>query len=84
MKDSTRENLSYFGLYKRLLTVKKDIPAEKVSFGDHKDQHFLYFEPEKVIRDKVIIWVPEGLLLCRPGNREGGLPLRIARIQAVA
>ncbi len=60
LKDSTRENLSYFGLYKRLLTVKKDIPAEKVSFGDHKDQHFLYFEPEKVISDKVIIWVHGG------------------------
>ena len=60
LKDSTRENLSYFGLYKRLLTVKKEIPAEKVSFGDHKDQHFLYFEPEKAISDKVIIWVHGG------------------------
>ena len=60
LKDSTRENLSYFGLYKRLLTVKKEIPAEKVSFGDHKDQYLLYFEPEKVSSDKVIIWVHGG------------------------
>ncbi|MBR4430105.1 MAG: alpha/beta hydrolase [Clostridiales bacterium] len=60
MKDSTRENLSYFGLYKRLLTVKKEIQAEKVSFGDHKDQYYLYFEPEKVTSDKVIIWVHGG------------------------
>ena len=60
LKDSTRENLSYFGLYKRLLTVKKEIPADKISFGSHKDQYYLYFEPEKVTSDKVIIWVHGG------------------------
>lgn len=60
MKDSTRENLSYFGLYKRLLKVKKEIPAEKISFGSHKDQYYLYFKPEKVLSDKVIIWVHDG------------------------
>ncbi len=60
MKDSTRESLSYFGMYKELLKVRKEIAAEKVAFGPHKDQYFLYFEPTKVISDKVVVWIHGG------------------------
>ena len=60
MKDTTRENLSYFGLFRRLHKAKKIFTPEHISFGGHKDQYFLYYEPDKVISDKVIIWVHGG------------------------
>ena len=60
MKDSTRENLSYFGLFRRLFTAKKIIEPEKVSFGSHKDQYFYFYEPKEVKSDKVILWVHGG------------------------
>ncbi|MDD6038473.1 MAG: alpha/beta hydrolase [bacterium] len=60
MNDAMRENLSYFGLYRRMLRVKKTITPEAVSFGTHRDQYFLYFEPKKVQSDKVIVWVHGG------------------------
>ena len=57
MKDSTRENLSYWGLYARLLRVKKEIKPQTVSFGNDKQQYFLYYEPKNITSDKVIVWV---------------------------
>ena len=35
MNDYLRENLSYFGLYKRMFQVKKKYKPESVSFGEH-------------------------------------------------
>lgn len=60
MNDSLRENLSYFGLYKKMFSVKKTIVPESISFGNHKDQYFLYYEPSKTISDKIIIWIHGG------------------------
>ena len=60
MKDSTRENLSYWGLYARLLRVKKEIKPQTVSFGNDKQQYFLYYEPKNITSDKVIVWVHGG------------------------
>lgn len=60
MYDSLRENLSYFGLYRRMFKVKKVIKPQKVFFGDDKEQYFLYYEPLKVQSDKVVIWVHGG------------------------
>ena len=60
MKDSTRENLSYFGLFLKMMKVKKEITPEYVSYGSDKDQYLLYYEPPKLISDKVIIWIHGG------------------------
>jgi acetyl esterase/lipase len=60
MKDSTRENLSYFGLFLKMMKVKKEITPEYVSYGSDKDQYLLYYEPQKLISDKVIIWIHGG------------------------
>ena len=60
MNDSLRESLSYFGLFRRMFAVKKTVKAEKVSFGEHKDQYFLYFEPKKITSEKIIVWVHGG------------------------
>ena len=55
MYDSLRENLSYFGLYKRMFKVKKVINSQKVYYGNDKEQYFLYYEPLKVNSDKIVI-----------------------------
>ena len=61
MIDSIRENLSYYPLYYRLLfKTKKEFTPERVSYGDLKDQYFLYYEPVQAVSDKVIFWVHGG------------------------
>ncbi len=60
MYDSLRENLSYIGLYKRMFKVKKMISSQKISFGNDKEQYFLYYEPENVKSDKIVVWVHGG------------------------
>ena len=60
MNDSLRESLSYLGLYMKMFSVKKTVRPEYVSFGEHKDQYFLYYEPTKIISDKVFVWVHGG------------------------
>lgn len=57
MKDSIRESLSYWGLYRKIFQVKKVIKPQAVSFGNGRQQYFLYYEPEHIASDKVIIWV---------------------------
>lgn len=60
MKDSTRESLSYPGLYAKLLRIKKEIKPQSVSFGGDRQQYFLYYEPKQIKSDKVILWVHGG------------------------
>lgn len=60
MNDSLRESFSYFGLYKKMIHARKNIIPESVSFGNDKDQYFLYYEPDNIVSDKIIIWVHGG------------------------
>lgn len=60
MNDSLRESLSYFGLYKKMFQVKKRFKPEFVSFGRNKEQYFLYYGPEQITSDKIIVWVHGG------------------------
>ena len=61
MIDYIRENLSYYPIYYRLLfKTKKDVTPEYVSYGGDKEQYFLYYEPEKPVSDKVVVWVHGG------------------------
>lgn len=60
MKDSIRESLSYWGLYSKLLQVKKLFEPQFIPFGGHRHQYFLYYEPENPVNDKVIIWMHGG------------------------
>ena len=58
MIDYIRENLSYYGIYYRLLfKTKKEVTPEYVSFGGDKEQYFLYYEPKETVSDKIIFWV---------------------------
>ena len=60
MNDYLRESLSYFGLYKKMFQVKKKYEPVAVSYGKNKDQYFLYYEPKRMISDKIIVWVHGG------------------------
>ena len=60
MNDFLRESLSYFGLYRKMFQVKKKHKPVTVSYGNHKDQYFLYYEPKRMISDKIIVWVHGG------------------------
>lgn len=61
MIDYIRENLSYYGIYYRLLfKTKKEVTPEYVSFGGDKEQYLLYYEPKETVSDKIIFWVHGG------------------------
>ncbi len=57
MKDSTRESLSYFGLYWKIFQSKKVVQPDLVGFGPG---YFLYYEPKKKVSDKIIVWIHGG------------------------
>jgi len=60
MNDYLRESLSYFGLYRKMFQVRKKYKPVMVSYGENKEQYFLYYEPYKVIHEKIIVWVHGG------------------------
>ena len=61
MIDYIRENLSYYPIYYRLLfRTKKEFTPEYVSYGEDKEQYFLYYEPARPVSDKIVVWVHGG------------------------
>ena len=60
LNDLMREYLSYVCLYSKMLRIHKITVPQIVSFGKDKNQYFLYYEPEKPVSDKIIIWVHGG------------------------
>ena len=61
MIDYIRENLSYYPIYYMFLfKTKKSVTPEYVSYGEDKEQYFLYYEPEKPVSEKVVVWVHGG------------------------
>lgn len=60
MDDFLREKSSYLGIYKKLLTSKKTIKPKCISYGENGSQYFLYYEPDKLSSEKVIIWIHGG------------------------
>ncbi len=66
MNDLTRESLSYFGLYAKMLGAKKKLVPEYLPFGQDKDQYLLYYEPDEAakagtaVNGKTVLWVHGG------------------------
>ena len=60
MNDYMRESLSYFGLYIKMFRIRKKYVPEEISYGSNKEQYFLYYEPNKTVSDKIIVWVHGG------------------------
>ena len=60
MKDAVRESLSYWGLFGKMLQVKKEVEPKCIPFGGHKHQYFLYYEPKNIKSNTIIMWVHGG------------------------
>ena len=60
MNDFLRESFSYSGIYKEINKIEKRIKPEKISYGPDKNQYYYIFEPEKLLSDKIIIWIHGG------------------------
>lgn len=60
MNDYLRESLSYFGLYKKMFQVQKKVKPKMLSYGKKKEQYFLFYEPDKITSDKIIVWIHGG------------------------
>ncbi len=60
MKDYMREMFSYPGLFWRMHRCKKTLIPESVSYGSDENQYFLYYEPQKLVSEKIIYWVHGG------------------------
>ncbi len=60
MNDYMRESLSYFGLYSKMMQVKKKIRPVYIPYGVNSAQYILYYEPEELKSDKIIVWVHGG------------------------
>ena len=60
MIDYIRENLSYYELFYHLHKAESTFTPERVDYGPGKDQYFLYYEPDKSVSNKVVVWVHGG------------------------
>lgn len=60
MKDFWRESFSYVGLCRKMNSVKKIVEPKSVSFGEDKEQYFLYYEPARTVSNKIVVWVHGG------------------------
>ena len=60
MNDFLRESFSYTKIYREIKKVERVCEPEKISYGSHKDQYYYFFNPEKVISDKLIVWIHGG------------------------
>ena len=60
MNDLMRESLSYFGLYRKMFQIKRKYRPVKIPYRRNKEQYFLYYEPTKVMSDKIIVWAHGG------------------------
>ena len=60
MNDFLRESLSYFGLYRNMFQVRKKYDPVMVPYGKNREQYFLYYEPDQIIHEKIIVWAHGG------------------------
>lgn len=58
--DFLRESLSYSGIFKEIRKIERKIHPEKISYGPDKNQYYYYYEPNKLLSDKIIIWIHGG------------------------
>ena len=60
MNDFLRESFSYSAIYKEIGKIPRTITPEKLSYGSDKNQDYYYYEPSKVLSDKIIVWIHGG------------------------
>lgn len=60
MNDFLRESFSYSGIFKEIRKIPRTIFPEKQAYGTDRNQYYLCYEPDRLISDKVIIWIHGG------------------------
>ncbi len=60
MKDAVRESLSYGRLYWKMFRSKRTVKPKKVRFGEEQAQYALLYEPQRLVSDKIVVWVHGG------------------------
>lgn len=60
MNDFLRESFSYSGIFKEIRKIPRTISPEKQAYGTDRNQYYLCYEPDRLISDKVIIWIHGG------------------------
>jgi acetyl esterase/lipase len=43
-----------------MFRIRKKYSPEKVSYGRDREQYFLYYEPDEILSDKIIVWAHGG------------------------
>ena len=60
MNDFLRESFSYSKIFKEIKKIERKITPEKKHYGPEKNQYYCYYEPEKLLSDKIIVWIHGG------------------------
>lgn len=60
MNDFLRESFSYSKIFKEIRKIEKKITPEKIAYGRDKNQYYYCYEPEKLLSDKIIVWIHGG------------------------
>ena len=60
MNDFLREIFSYSGIFKEIRKIPRTISPEKLAYGSDRNQYYFFYEPDRLISDKVIIWIHGG------------------------
>lgn len=60
MNDFLRESFSYSKIFKEIKKIERKIKPERITYGSDKNQYYYYYEPDKLLSDKIIIWIHGG------------------------
>ncbi len=60
MNDFLRESFSYSKIFKEIRKIERKTDPERIDYGSDKNQYYYYYEPEKLLSDKIIIWIHGG------------------------
>ncbi|MCR5671484.1 MAG: alpha/beta hydrolase [Butyrivibrio sp.] len=60
MNDFLRESFSYSKIFKEIKKIERKISPERVAYGSDKNQYYYFYQPDKLLSDKVIIWIHGG------------------------
>lgn len=60
VNDFLRESFSYSKIFKEIRKIERKTDPERIDYGSDKNQYYYYYEPEKLLSDKIIIWIHGG------------------------
>ena len=58
--DFLRESFSYSKIFKEIRKIERKIEPERCDYGSEENQYYYCYEPDKLLSDKIIIWIHGG------------------------